>query len=177
MARPFALFLALIALTLVGACGGDDDSGSPTATTQDGEQTSESQSTTDADAGWTAVLSGHLTGELTNKLDPHCLVANEPMYSVVLQGSINGQRAVVTVLSAAPGTFDLKHSADEAPTVDVATSSDAPAEWFVVAGEASDGELTIEGDGSGSVSATLPPITAGDVGPLTLTATWTCPTQ
>jgi len=149
MARPFALFLALIALTLVGACGGDDDSGSPTATTQDGEQTSESQSTTDADAGWTAVLSGHLTG----------------------------QRAVVTVLSAAPGTFDLKHSADEAPTVDVATSSDAPAEWFVVAGEASDGELTIEGDGSGSVSATLPPITAGDVEPLTLTATWTCPTQ
>ncbi len=182
MARSFALFLALVALLAFAACGGDDDdTASPTAATQDSEDTTGSPSASDDAsatplAEWTAEFSGHLTGEITSKLNPQCILTGG-RYAVILQGLVDGDSAVITILSQGAGTFDLTEPADEAPSVDVATSGDDPNEWLVTAGEATEGALTIEVDNSGTVSATLPPITAGDVDDLTLTASWTCPEQ
>jgi hypothetical protein len=180
MARTFALFLTLIALSAFAACGGDDDTDSPTPATDDTAEASDGSSATEPqgtpDVGWTGSVSGGLTGEFTNKLDPQCFTTVEGWYSIVLEGTVNEAPTVVTFFSTGTGTFSVASPADEAPTVGVATGSEPPAEWFVVAGRGSPGELTIEED-HGSVSATLPLITSGSAEPLMLTADWTCPEE
>ncbi len=176
MARIAALVLLIATCSAVLACGGDDDSGSPTASgTPGGDGNgSDGPSETVADEAWTGELSGALSGTVTNTLVPQC-AHNDEQIAVTLQGLVNGQSAVLNILSGGPGAFDMTHPADEGPTIDLATSGDEPGEWYAAAGASGEGELVLEEDGSGSAEVTLPTIVTGNQPPLTITANWTCP--
>jgi hypothetical protein len=172
MARVLALltFLCFAAL----ACGGDDDTASPTSAPDDSGDASGSPSETPPGEAWSGVLSGPLAGEFTGTLAPQCVVDGD-IFTVSLQGIVAGDLVVVSILSGGPGVFDMSHPADESPTVDIATNGDPPAEWFGIAGASTSGDLTLEADGSGTAAVTLPSIVAGTQPDITLTADWTCP--
>jgi len=177
MARVLGLLLAVAACLLLVGCAKRDLKSSTTATPGDiasSVAANGSPTATPVPERWNGQLSGAITGSVTGTLTPQCDVRGNTI-TVTLSGVVNGDPLFVNVRGGGAGSVNMRLPADDGPSVDVATAGHDVGEWAVVAGKATeDGSLTLEADGSGSLSATLPSITAGGQARVTVTADWSC---
>ena len=171
--------MSVLAASIAVACGGDNgsDGGEPSgpasvATAPGGDGGS--------DAGWSAQFSGPISGSAQAESQAECLIdAENASFRVRLSGTLGDTIVDLSLGTEGAGTWDLAQAEPDSDlfvnviNVDMGTETD----WFAAAGVGGSGTITMEDDGSGSLSVDAPVAEDGaaDAADVHIEAEWNCP--
>jgi hypothetical protein len=194
MLRTFALPV-LLALAAIAACGGDDDSNSPTPTASPAA-TSAAATTLPAGAPTAAASDGPtpvptlpanavtwtfgapISGDVPVGLSFPCNVA-PGSFQVQLSGVFNDNPVTVLFGGNKTGTLDFSDS-NSSLAVNVqygAASSSVDYSWYGIAGtDGTSGVVTIDANGNGSMGVVVPPSNdpSAATSGIAVTGAWNC---